>query len=104
MKEEFHLLQKNDTWELVILPQGTNLVKCKWVFKTKFVIDGSPMKYNSILVAKVFSQVQFIDYNKTFAPFANMESIRLVLSIANSKQWEVHHMGVKSALLHGDMQ
>ena len=22
MKEEFHLLQKNDTWDLVILPQG----------------------------------------------------------------------------------
>ena len=85
MKEEFHSLQKNDTWDLVILPPGRKLVKCKWVFKTKFVADGSPLKYKARLVAKGFSQVQGIDYNKTFALVAKMDSIRLVLSIAASK-------------------
>ena len=35
MKEEFHSLQKNDTWDLVILPPGRQLVKCKWDFKKK---------------------------------------------------------------------
>ena len=32
-----------------------------------------------------------------------MDSIRLVLAIAASKHWEVHHMDVKSAFLHGDL-
>ena len=32
-----------------------------------------------------------------------MDSIRLVLSISTSKQWEVHHMYVKSVFLHGDL-
>ena len=27
MKEEYHLLQKNETWELVNLPPGRKLVK-----------------------------------------------------------------------------
>ena len=31
MKEEYNFLQNNDTWELVNLPQGRKLVKCKWV-------------------------------------------------------------------------
>ena len=101
MKDEFHSLQKNDTWELVILPAGRKLVKWKWVFKTKFSVDGSPMKYKSSLVAKGFSQFQGIDYNETFAPVAKMDSIRLVLAIAASKQWEVHHMDVKISFLHG---
>ena len=101
MKEEFHSLQKNDTWELVILPLGRKLVKCKWIFKTKFVFDGSPMKYKARLVAKGFSQVQGIDYNDTFAPVAKMDSIRLVLAIASSKQWEVHHMDGKSEFIPG---
>ena len=57
MKEEFHLLQKNDTWELVNLPPGRKLVKCKSVFKTKLDDDGSNMKSNESLVAKGFSQV-----------------------------------------------
>ena len=45
IKEEFSSLQKNNTWELVDLPQGSKLVQCKWVFKTKFSADGSDLKY-----------------------------------------------------------
>ena len=56
-----------------------------------------------ILVAKGYTQVHGIDYNETFAPVANMDSIRLALSIAASKQWEVHHMDVKYAFLNGDL-
>ena len=55
MKEEFISLQKNNTWELVDLPPGRNLVQCKWVFKTKFTNDGSNLKYMEILVAKGYS-------------------------------------------------
>ena len=62
------------------------------------------MNYNERLVAKGFSQVQEIDYNETFSLVANMDSIRLVLAIATSKQWEVHHMDVKSDFIHGDIK
>ena len=47
--------QKNETWELVNLPLGRKLVKCKWVFKKIFAADGFPLKYTEILVAKGFS-------------------------------------------------
>ena len=43
-----------------------------------------------------------MDYHETFAPVAKMDSILLVLAISASKHWEVHHMDVKSAFLHGD--
>ena len=49
------------------------------------------------MVAKGYSQVHGIDYNETFAPVAKMDSIRLALAIAASRQWEVHHMDVKCA-------
>ena len=45
-----------------------------------------------------------MDYTETFAPVANMDSIRLVLAIATSKHWEVHHMDVKSEFIHGEIQ
>ena len=64
MKEEFISLQKINTWELVDLLPGRKLVQCKWVYKTKFAADGSPLKYKSILVAKSYSQVHGIDYNE----------------------------------------
>ena len=45
-----------------------------------------------------------MEYNETFAPNSRMDSIRLVLAIEASKKWEVHHMDVKSAFLHGDLE
>ena len=54
--------------ELVDLPPGRKLVQCKWVYKIKFAVDGSPLKYKDILVAKGYSQVHGIDYNETFLP------------------------------------
>ena len=87
----------------MISPPGRKLVQCKWVYKTKFAADVSPLKYKSRLVAKGYSQVHGIDYNETFAPVAKMDSIRLALAIATSKQWEVHHMEVKCAFLNGDL-
>ena len=79
------------------LPPGRKLVQCKWVYKTKFDADGSTLKYKAILVAKCYSQFHGIDYNETFSPVEKMDSIRLALAIAASRQWEVHHMDVKCA-------
>ena len=55
MNEEFSSLQKSNTWELVDLPPGRKLVQCKWVYKTKFATDGSPLKYKARLVDKDYS-------------------------------------------------
>ena len=70
---------------MVDVPPRRKLVQCKWGFKTKFVADGSPFKYKEILVAKCYSKLHGIDYNETFAPVENMDSIRVALVIAASK-------------------
>ena len=104
MQEYFNSLQDNETWELVSLPSKRKLVQCKWVYTNKVSPDGYDVKYNSILVSKWFSQVQWVEYIETFAPVTNMDSIRLVLVIVASKRWEVHHMDVKSAFIHGEIK
>ena len=55
MKEYFSSLQKSNIWGLVDLPPGRKLVQCKWVYKTKFAADGSPVKYKARLVDKGYS-------------------------------------------------
>jgi hypothetical protein len=104
MNEEYRSLIENDTWDLVPLPKGRKLVRCKWVYRNKYASDGSIERHKARLVAKGFSQVEGIDYNETFAPVAKMNSIHLVLSLAASHKWEVHQMDVKSAFLHGDLK
>eukprot|EP00253_Pinus_taeda_P009585 PITA_09585 len=103
MNEEYHSLLANDTWDLVPLPKGRKLVRCKWVYRTKYGPDEKVDKHKARLVAKGFSQVEGIDYTETFSPVAKMNFVRLVLSLTASFKWEVHQMDVKSAFLHGDL-
>eukprot|EP00253_Pinus_taeda_P021606 PITA_21606 len=103
MSEEYHSLLANDTWDLVPLPKGRKLVRCKWVYRTKYGPDGKIDKHKARPVAKGLSQVEGIDYTETFSPVAKMNFLHLVLSLPASFKWEFHQMDVKSAFLHGDL-
>jgi hypothetical protein len=103
MQEEYNSLLENQTWDLVPLPSGRKIFRCRWVYRTKSAADGQINKYKSRLVTKGFQQVHGIDYDETFTPVANMDSIQLALSIAEAKGWEVHQMYMKNAFLDGDL-
>jgi len=55
MEEEMHSIEKNDTWELVELPRGKKVVGSKWVYKTKFNVDGTIERHKASIVTKGFT-------------------------------------------------
>jgi hypothetical protein len=75
MQEEYNPLLENQTWDLVPLPSGRKLVRCRWVYRTKSTMDGKISRYKARLVAKGFQQVYGIDYDETFSLVAKMDSI-----------------------------
>ncbi|GJV44866.1 ribonuclease H-like domain, reverse transcriptase, RNA-dependent DNA polymerase [Tanacetum coccineum] len=104
MKVELDSINRNNTWELTTLPKGHKAIGLKWVFKTKRDANGNIIKHKARLVAKGYIQEHGIDFEEVFAPVARMETIRLLLAIAANNKWEVHHLDVKSAFLHGDLK
>ena len=62
----------------------------KWIYKIKYVADGSIKKYKEIFVARGFSQKEGIDYEENFSPVARYTSIRSVLSLAAVVKWKIH--------------
>lgn len=70
MEAEIKSIEENDTWELVELPMGTNVIGVKWVFKTKYNEKGEVDKFKARLVAKGYHQRQGIDFHEVFAPVA----------------------------------
>ncbi|GJS21640.1 ribonuclease H-like domain, reverse transcriptase, RNA-dependent DNA polymerase [Tanacetum coccineum] len=104
MKVELDSINRNNTWELTTLPRGHKAIGLKWVFKTKKDANGNIIKHKARLVAKGYIQQHGIDFEEVFAPVARMETIRLLLAIAATNKWEVHHLDVKSAFLHGDLK
>lgn len=101
MAEEYQSIIKNDVWDIVPRPEGKSIVSSKWLFKIKYVADGSIEKYKSRFVARGFSQKEGIDYEETFAPIARYTSIRTIIAIATTKGWKLHQMDVKIAFLNG---
>ena len=103
MDKKMDSLAKNGTWKLINKPDGVKPVKCKWVFKKKMNQDGSVGEYKARLVAKGFSQIPGIDYKETFAPVAQMNTIRSLFAIANQLDLEIVQFDVKTAFLYGDL-
>lgn len=60
MKEEMHSLLKNDTWDLVPLPDGSKIVHCRWVYRAKFSTDGNVDKFKTALLPKVSLMVEVL--------------------------------------------
>jgi hypothetical protein len=54
MQEECNSLLENQTWDLVPLPSGRKLVRCRWVYRTKSTIDGNISRYKARLFSKGF--------------------------------------------------
>ena len=82
MKEEFDVLTKNHTWDLVTLPPRQSVVGCKWIYKIKTRSDGSIKRYKARLVAKGFTHEYGIDYEETFTPVARISYVHALLAIA----------------------
>ncbi|WVZ71837.1 hypothetical protein U9M48_020372 [Paspalum notatum var. saurae] len=104
MLDEMTSIESNGTWELVDPPPHQGPIGLKWVFKTKKDTTGIIIKHKARLVAKGYVQRQGIDYEEVFTPVARIESVRLLLALAVSKGWPVHHMDVKSAFLNGELR
>jgi len=82
----------------VELPENKVPIGSKWLYKTKFKVDGTIDKLKAILVAKGYAQQEGIDYVDTFAPVAKLNTIRLLIALATKHDWNIHQLDVKSAL------
>ncbi|KAI0994024.1 hypothetical protein K3495_g14159 [Podosphaera aphanis] len=81
------------------VPHGRKPVGSRWVFSIKS--DG---RYKARLVAQGFSQIYGVDYLETYSPTMRADSLRILLSIAAFRDWEIHQVDVKTAYLEGDLE
>jgi hypothetical protein len=104
IQAELNQLQQKGTWVLADPPEGRVPIKNKWVFVKKYDREGNLDKYKARLVAKGYSQVPGIDYIDVFSPVVRLETIRALLALAATEDWEISQMDVKGAYLNGHLK
>jgi hypothetical protein len=103
MQEEIQALQTNETWEVQSLPPSRKALGCKWVYRIKYHSDGTVERFKARLVILGNHQVEGVNYTETFAPVVKMVTVRIVLAVAATREWELHQMDVHNAFLHGEL-
>lgn len=100
---EFWAQILNGTWELVDLPEGRKAVGSRWVCDIKLNADGTVERYKVRLVGQGYSQIGGIDFDEIFAPVAKWESMRTILAIAATMDWEIHQIDFTTAFLNSPL-
>jgi hypothetical protein len=104
MHEELENFERNQVWALVEPSHDVNIIGTKWVFKSKQGDDGEVVRNKARLVAQGFSQVEGLDFGKTFAHVAHLEAIRILLVFVASKEFKLYQIDVKSDFLNAVIQ
>ena len=99
MAAEYDSLLKNETWEELEPPEGTHVLRGRWVYALKWA-DGRIKRFKARWVAKGFEQLYGVDYEQTFAAVAKSVAIRILMALAAHHDWEIEQMDAVTAFLN----
>ena len=102
--EELQSLAGHKVWELVDCKPGMNVLGCRFVYKSKRHPDGMVYRWKVRLVAQGFKQREGVDFSDVFASTVAMQSIRLVLWIANFYKFAIRKVDIKTFYLYAPLE
>lgn len=100
MKDEFNALIANRLWVLFLKLPEANIVCSMWLFHKKYKSHAFLERYKARVVAN--GKIQQPDI-ETFSPVVKPVAIHTVLSLVVSRKWPIHHLDVKNAFFHGQL-
>ena len=81
MLEEYDSIMHNDVWKVVSRPEGKLVLTYKWLYKTRYDVDGSIEKQKGRFVVRGFSQIEGVDYEEFFALIVRYSLIKSILTL-----------------------
>ncbi|TID28589.1 hypothetical protein CANINC_002397 [Pichia inconspicua] len=110
LQEELQSIHENRVYKKIKrseVPSTALIVKSRLVFAVKqeqdSVTKNNYDRFKVRLVAKGFTQEIGVNYLDIYSPVMKYDSLRLVLSLAGMKNWNIRQLDAKNAFLNGDL-
>lgn len=108
-------LERQNTYDIVDIPNNIQPIRGRWVFKKKPIRDPNSIqkghitnsdqtiRYKARWVIQGFRQILGIDFLETFSTTCRTETWHMILIIAVNKGWHIIQYDVKNAFVHADI-
>ena len=104
IKEELDNLYNNNIITFVnTVPKGKNIITTKWVFSIKKEREGNISRFKARLVARGFKQRRGIDYELTYSPTLNIDSLKFIIALASKVHWDLFQLDIKADYLNAPL-
>ena len=102
MLYEFDKIAEHQVATEVERPSNRKIIQGRWVYAIKDLPDNA-VEYRARYVGKGYSEIHGIDFTDTFAPVAQLTSLRLTLAIAVLKKLPLIAVDINSAFLNANL-
>ncbi|CAI7817748.1 unnamed protein product [Closterium sp. NIES-54] len=102
MDAEMASWKSTGTYVDEVPPLGANIVDGMWIFGVKRS-PGSPPAFEARYVARGFTQRQGVDFFHTFSPTPKMTTLRVLLHVAEERDYELHSLDFSTPFLQGSL-
>ncbi|KAG5879824.1 hypothetical protein JTB14_007676 [Gonioctena quinquepunctata] len=99
IEKELNSHTKLNTWTEAELPEGKTAIQTRWVFRTKE--DGTK---KARVVAEGFQLKEENSFESVYSPVARLSTIRLLLSVALEKDYNIRQLDIPTAFLNGTLE
>jgi hypothetical protein len=101
--DEMQSIALHEVYEWVRRTKDMKVIRMRPVFKAKLGPNNQVERYKTRLVVQGFRQEYGVDYLETFAPVANMASIKMVLAMAAAWDLELYQIDYDTAFLNAEL-
>jgi hypothetical protein len=103
MKKEMSSIISNKVYIQQLWEAWMHVVKTKFIYKTKYLPSGEIDKHKSRLVALGYSQKHGVDFWETYAPVAQLASLRLILILCVQRDLTHFQFDIGTAFLNATL-
>jgi hypothetical protein len=100
METEMDILLERQVFKWVEAPSDAHIIDSKWVFANKYDAAGNITKRKARLVVRGFNQIPGLEFDETYASVVRMESFRIAVAIAASRDYSIWGKDIVAAYLY----